>query len=373
MTIENLTDLTTDEVIQHLRISFGENNMVLDNLDLIIGNPPYQKENAGDNDQGATQIYQDFINLGRALRPKYISMITPSRWFADERNNEFRQTMLAENKLRIIHDFQNAKLCFPTVQIKGGVNYFLWDRDNPGPCKFVQHTDQNTSTTMVRSLDPFDNGIVLRENDELLLSIYQKVHPAGETVPSLKTIISARKPFGLDTSAGGQNNALGLQRPIRMFRNQQGFEGHGWIEHNAVPKRSHWIPLHKVLVPYAVGSGDTTSDRVNPLYAPQNSACSETYLVVGTVDQSRGVIQTQLHSEAEARNLISYFNTRFLHLFLGLKKISLHTTRNYYQFVPLQSWDAPWSDERLATMYGFTREERDYLNSAVWPNLPPSC
>lgn len=166
---------------------------------------------------------------------------------------------------------------------------------------------------------------------------------------------------------------MGLLSPFVFFRNQQNFDGHGWIAQQEIEKRPHWIPLHKVLVPYAVGTGNTRTDRVNPVYAKPQSACSETYLVVGTADQKKGVIQTQLQTKQEAYNLMSYFNTRFLHLFLGLKKISLHATRSYYALVPLQSWDQPWDDERLATMYGFTKEERAYLNQAVWPHLPPSC
>ena len=36
---------------------------------------------------------------------------------------DFREKMLCDKRLRIIHDFQDARDCFPGVEIKGGVNY----------------------------------------------------------------------------------------------------------------------------------------------------------------------------------------------------------------------------------------------------------
>jgi hypothetical protein len=43
--------------------------------------------------------------------------------------------MLTDDRLRSIDDYLNASDVFPGVGLKGGVCYFLWDRDNPGPCR----------------------------------------------------------------------------------------------------------------------------------------------------------------------------------------------------------------------------------------------
>ncbi len=60
--------------------------------------------------------------------------------------------MIADRRLRVIVD--NPKLfdCFPGVEIKGGVNYFLWDRDHDGDCEFSTRIDGVIISTMTRDL-----------------------------------------------------------------------------------------------------------------------------------------------------------------------------------------------------------------------------
>ena len=67
-------------------------------------------------------------------------MIVPSRWFAGGRGlDDFREKMLNDRRLKEIHDFPNASEVFPGVEIKGGVNYFLWDRKYKGDCRVVSY------------------------------------------------------------------------------------------------------------------------------------------------------------------------------------------------------------------------------------------
>lgn len=110
-------------------------------FDVIIGNPPYQMSFGldGGNSANAKSIYNLFMEQSMNLKPRYLCMITPSRWMTKTAQgipDSWIEAMLKSNKFSIIHDYENASDCFPGVSIKGGVNYFLWERDYNGKCKY---------------------------------------------------------------------------------------------------------------------------------------------------------------------------------------------------------------------------------------------
>jgi site-specific DNA-methyltransferase (adenine-specific) len=94
-------------------------------FDVIVGNPPYQMTGGGGGTND-TPLYNLFVEQAKALNPRYITMIIPSRWMAGGRGlDSFRADMLGDRRIRTLVDFPNSAEVFPAVDIKSGISYFL--------------------------------------------------------------------------------------------------------------------------------------------------------------------------------------------------------------------------------------------------------
>jgi len=120
----------TDNIKARIAELFGDDMQ----FDVIIGNPPYQLDDGGHNNS-ATPIHHLFVQNAFSLDPRYVVMVTPSRWFAGGRGlDKYREQMLADRHLRSLVDYPKLYDGFPGVKIRGGISYFLWDRSYDGPC-----------------------------------------------------------------------------------------------------------------------------------------------------------------------------------------------------------------------------------------------
>ena len=123
-------------------------------FDVIIGNPPYALDTAGAGRQ-AKPIYNLFIEQAKKLKPRYLSMIIPSRWFAGGMGlDDFRNSMMNDRHISKIVDYTNSKDCFPGISVSGGVCYFLWNRDKESDCEFINITN-NSEEAITRPLNEF--------------------------------------------------------------------------------------------------------------------------------------------------------------------------------------------------------------------------
>src|SRR5258708_11725861 len=156
-------------------------------------------------------IYHLFVEQAKKIEPRYLSLIIPARWFAGGKGlDEFGESMLADNRLRSIDDYLSASDVFPGVGLKGGVCYFLWERNNPGPCQVTTRYKDWPVSTASRPLLESGVDVFIRFNEGL--SILKKVVAveSGKRgslgVPERKAfdrLPSSIMPFGLDKSFNG--------------------------------------------------------------------------------------------------------------------------------------------------------------------------
>ena len=317
-------------------------------FDVIISNPPYQLSDGGYR-VSASPIYQQFVTQAKKLAPRYLSMIIPARWYAGGKGlDSFRDEMLHDESLRIIHDYPEASDCFTGVQIKGGVCYFLWDRDHKGNCSITTHRGDNVGNAISRPLLEDGCDVFIRYNEAI--SILHKVQHFSEK--SFESLVSARKPFGLDTLYRGLKAKA--SDSVLLYENG----GTSYISREEIEKNLAWVDTYKVFIPEAGSGSDSFPHPIvgKPFVGDMNSACTETYLVIGPFSSS-----------AECKNVITYISTRFFRFLVMLKKPSQHATSKVYSFVPIQDFSKPWTDEELFEKYGLTDKEILFIVSMIKP------
>ena len=342
----------TDNIKTRLTEIFGKNMQ----FDVIIGNPPYQIE-ADEAGQNIIPIYNKFVEQAKALNPKYLSMILPSRWMAGGKwLDDFRSAMLSDKNIRVLVDYPNASEAFPGVDIKGGVCYFLRDQENPGGCAVTTYRGDQSIGPIVRKLDEFDVFV----RDSHALEILRRVLSYGEK--SFADLVSARDPFGsiLASNFTGYHTTPAAG-DLRLHMNQAAKRGETWVTPDVVTKNHHLIEAWKVLMPKAGpgnSGGHVIPDMVlsRPLVAAPGSVCTLSHVVVGP-----------LKSIKAADSVASYLKTRFVRFLVSLRKTSQDAPRGVYTWVPQQDWSSKWDDDQLFNKYEITPEEQSYIESMIRP------
>ena len=343
-------------------------------FNVILGNPPYQDNRSSEkstntNAAFASAIYPSLIDVTVEIKPKYISLITPSRWMTKTGqgiSDEWVDGYINGNHFITVCDFTDASSCFDnsSIEIKGGVNYFLYSDYYTGKCHYTLNTNGIISTRE-EELNANGLGIVIR--DIRATSIFKKIIDIegmymNET--NFSELVSPQHFFDKDGLLGSRWNGFAVEKDdrhqIKYYCNKKlSALGYGWIHEEDIPKNKASLPLHKVFIPEAGGSGTDSMVLGRPFYGEPGSICSQTYLCIGYDAENHHL------TKSECENIISYIKTRFFRYLVSVKKRTQHTSSSVYQFVPLQDFSKPWTDEELYAKYRLTDDEVAFIESRI--------
>ena len=251
-------------------------------FDVIVGNPPYQL-NDGGNAASAMPIYQMFVQQALKLGPRYLTMIIPARWFVGGRGlEEFRESMLHDARLMCMHDFPNASDCFPGVEIKGGVCYFLWNSDYSGLCRIYTHMEDKVLSSIRPLLEPGMETFIRTETE---VGIVRKVR--SKETSFVSNAMESGRYFGFHTQVLWHGTSGTLQtadgKSAYDIRKEESDDfsvkvyiahGHCWIRRRDVKNIQNTVQ-YKVLVPNAGNPGSTVLGKMK--ISEPGSCSSNTY------------------------------------------------------------------------------------------------
>ena len=319
-------------------------------FDVIISNPPYQLSDGG-NAASASPLYHKFVEQAMKLKPKYLSMIIPARWYAGGKGlDDFRNSMLNQKHIRYLVDIANSSDSFPGVNIAGGICYFLWDSNYNGVCEVSNMEKGQVTSVMPRSMDEYTYFV--RSN--LAISIIRKVLSKKERLMS--DFVFSRNYFNLPTTVSGSD--IPTINSLKVLTSK----GIIYLNKAIISDKDRLLNKYKVIITYAMSGGNKPTSEGNyqilsslMVLRPQE-VCTETYLILDTFD-----------TEDEANNLVAYMSGKFSRFLLLQALSSIHITKDKFCFVPMPDCSVTWTDEDLYRKYGFSTEEKEYIENTIKP------
>lgn len=339
-------------------------------FDVIIGNPPYQDEVLGDNQQFAPPIYNLFIDESQKVAES-VELIHPARFLfnAGSTSKVWNNKMLNDVHFKVLdYTSDSSKIFGNSVEIKGGIAVTYWNRNSKyEPIRnfivsnVLRSIDQKVKSAKGQSF----SEIVFAPERYKFTEQMHKEHPNVESILSrghkydLKTAVFTKladilffeeKPN--DTS--NYVEILGTVGGKRTFR---------WIKRDYISVPNNFTRF-KVLTPKANGNG-TYGEALTPaIIGLPNVGHTQSFFSIGNFETFK-----------EAENVQKYTKTKFARALLGIKKVTQENTAKVWEHVPLQDFtpnsDIDWSksiteiDEQLFDKYGLNEEERNFIRTKV--------
>jgi site-specific DNA-methyltransferase (adenine-specific) len=279
-------------------------------FDVIVGNPPY---NLPFTSSGSAQpLYHKFVEKFIDETDKLI-FLTPSKWFQGGVVLEkFRKDMFKRKDIKLIKHYDDASKFFD-IDLKGGVNYFLKDKNYKG---FVSINGEMTD------LQKYDIFVPVKYHD--LISKIEK----------LKNITSIMKGniYKINSNDKRLKNEK-FENSIKCYTNKKS----GFIKY--ILDDEKYEKSWKVAAAAAHGSFSAFG---NMFISNPEEIYSQTY------------ISFKVDDENEAKSLLSYLKCKLPNLLLSIRKNTQSIRTKTLKWIPLVPLDREWTDEKIYEFFNLT-------------------
>lgn len=326
----------------------------------VVSNPPY---NIGVNKE---PLYHLFIDLGRQAS-ELGSIIHPGRFLfnAGKTPKKWNKKMFEDEHYKVVRYWANGSDVFDNVEIKGGVAITMWDAKSKfEPIgTFIRQEELREIKDIVwaNATENFSANVYPRDLYQLKELFYTE-HPELEGKQSEghrfdvgTTIFTLFPEVFYEEAPNADDYALivGRENDVRIAK---------WIKSSYL-KLPDNFDSYKVFIPVANGSGKFGEALGEPIVGIPKHAHTVTFLSVG-----------KFETEEEAVACVKYIKTKFARTMLGIRKVTHHTTKEAWVFVPNQDFssnsDIDWTksiheiDQALYAKYGI-EDYADYIEQNV--------
>lgn len=288
-----------------------------DYFDIIIGNPPYNKEF---NKGGSTPYYNEFIEKF-IDKCRILYFVIPSRWFTGGKNlTDFRKMILDRNDIVLIRHFDDSvKIFGPNVKIAGGVQYIMKDSEYKGLCDF------NGEPTKLNQFEIF-----LENKNTKIVEYISKFENIDKYYVG--------RCYGIETSDKRLTEQT-TPNSIQCYVSQK----NGFIKYIDKKHVDKDYDYWKVITARANGR--------------KGSGFGNIFVGNKTQVHTGSYISFKCESEQEALSFESYLKCRLPNFFLSLRKSSQDISKNTCKWIPKPTFDRIWTDEEVYKFFKLTPEQ----------------
>lgn len=334
-------------------------------FDYVIGNPPYQEDRLGDNNQ-AKPVYNLFMDSAYSVG-EIVELITPARFLnqAGATPKAWNRKMLDSDKIKVLFYSEDSSKIFNGVDIKGGVvityynnnacyepiGVFIKNEDMREIFNKIKHHLCSNIGDLVHSPDSYRfTNQMFNENPQL---IGRTDHAHAKAVASsvferYPEIFIEDKKENYVKVVGRKNGERKCLYCKKDYLNDPG-NLHTW----------------KVLVAGAIGTGTFGEALSDFIVLEPEAAHTQTFVSMG-----------EFSSQYEATALYKYLKTKFARALLGIMKTTQNNqSKVVWSKIPIQNfteesdinWNEPISniDRQLYKKYELNEKEKDFIENNV--------